>query len=490
MRPIEVLMSCVALAGSAFLLAGLSVGPPQAAAFLMFLGALVIGHLVYEGEHWQLIPLYVAVAVLLIISTDLLLGAYRGRLGLEFRLMGGAVLVLALISNAVYWVVPKFRLPKPTGPYRVGTRILYLADPKRDSEGGSRPDGQRELMVQLWYPAEPFMRRREVYRRRAETTIESSYQSALRTQSLREASLPAEGGPYPLLIFSPAWRGQRTQSTFLMQELASHGFVMVSIDHTYYSGLVAFPDGRVFDGHKAPALGDFTDTSVDEGIDLANQFVRILAEDILFVLDWFAALNEHPESEWYHRLDLSRVGALGHSLGGAAASEACGLDPRIGAVLNLDGWTLGEALRFGLPKPWMVIYGKGVEGPPPDLAAQPEGVQRYWQMNSENVAAVTEALRKLGGYCLRVDGCGHWNFSDRPLYSPIRSRTAAGPIQPQRAFRIIGQAARAFFGKAFGGGDTLSLADAMQPYPEVELLVQPDLQSGEPAVSPNVSSTS
>jgi hypothetical protein len=111
-------------------------------------------------------------------------------------------------------------------------------------------------------------------------------------------------------------------------------------------------------------------------------------------------------------------------------------------------------------------------------------------MNSENIAAVTEALRKLGGYCFRIDGCGHWNFSDRPLYSPLRTRTAAGPIQPKRAFRIISEAALAFFGKALGGGDTLSVTDAMQSYPEVELIVQPDLQSGEAAISPNVSSTS
>lgn len=473
MRPIEVLMSCIALAASIFLLAGLPVQPPGAAFFLMLLGGIVIAHLVYEGEHWQIVPLYIAIFVLLITSTNILLGAYRGSLGPGFRVVGGGVLALVLAAAAVSWIVPMFRLPRPTGPHRVGTRILYMTDPKRDSEGGARPDSQRELMVQIWYPAEAIGHQREIYRRRTETTLKSSYQAVLRTQSLRSAPILAAKTAYPLLIFSPAWTGQRTQSTFLMQEMASHGFVVASIDHTYYSGLVAFPDGRVIDSHRAPALGDFTHLSIREGIELANQFVRILADDILSVLDWLAALNGHPEGEWFRRLDFSRVGVMGHSIGGAAGAEACGIDPRIGAALNFDGWTFGDTLRFGLAKPWMVIYGKGIEKEPASLAAQPEGVQRYWQMNRENHETVTAALRENDGYCLTIRGCSHWNFADRALYSPLRSRTGAGTIRPKRACRIIAAAARAFFVEALNGRDRSLVAEAVSVFPEVDVVIQP-----------------
>jgi dienelactone hydrolase len=479
MRPIEILMTLMALAGSLFLLAGLSAAPNVVVCFITLLGVLVVGHLVFEGAHWQLVPLYLAECGLL--ACGLAFGHTLHAPSLLLRLSGALLLLLTIASALLSWVVPMFRLPTPTGPYRVGTRILQMVDPARDAEGGRRPGSQRELMVQLWYPAEPVRCKREVYRRRSETTFKSSYQSVLRTQSVREAPVLASAAPYPLLIFNPAWTGQRTQSTFLMQELASHGFVIASIDHTYYSGLVAFPDGRVLDGHMAPALGDFTCLSIAEHLELGNQFVRILAEDVIFVVDRMGVLNGDAGSAWHGRLDMSRVGALGHSIGGATAVEACYLDPRLRAALNLDGWTFGEVLRHGLAKPWMVIYGKGIEVEPRDLAAESEGMQRYWQMNRENYAAVEARMREHGGIWLTIYGASHWNFSDRPLYSPLRSRTTAGTIRAQRAHAIIGEAARAFFTASFDGAGMGQLDSVVLRYDEAELLEQ---QTGEAKASP------
>jgi hypothetical protein len=180
-----------------------------------------------------------------------------------------------------------------------------------------------------------------------------------------------------------------------------------------------------------------------------------------------AARNDRPDSDWYRCLDMARVGALGHSLGGAAATEACGLDPRIRAALNLDGWTFGQVLRRGLAKPWMMIYGKGIEVEPRDLAGQSEGMQRYWQMNRENYAAVEAALRRSGGYFLTIQGASHWNFSDRPLYSPLRSRTQGGTIPPRLAHRIIGDVAQAFFAESLAGGEPGLVAEVIQAYPEL-----------------------
>jgi hypothetical protein len=483
MRPIEILLCCLMLAGAILLLLGFAVEPIGAAVFLLLLAVLSVAHFRNEGGHWQLIPLYLAeivicVTVIVTVSSWRVVGVHGS---LVLRVCGGLLLMSTLAAAAISWVVPMFRLPKPTGSWKIGTRILHMVDTTRDAEGGRRPDSQRELMVQIWYPAEPVRSRREVYRRRAETTFKSSYQSVLRTQSLREAPVLAEGAPYPLLIFNPAWTGQRTQSTFLMQELASHGFVIASIDHTYYSGLVAFPDGRIMDGHMAPALGDFTHLSIAEGIELGDQFVRILAEDVSFVVDRMEALNEDSQSVWRGRVDMACVGVLGHSIGGAAAAEACYLDPRIRAALNLDGWTFGEVLRHGLARPWMVIYGKGIEVEPGDPGALSEGMQRYWQMNRENFTAVQNHMREHSGYHLTISGASHWNFSDRPLYSPLRSRTAAGTIRAERAHAIISEAARAFFAGVFDGGESVQLESVVRRYGEAELAGQ---QTGKAKVSP------
>ena len=477
MRPAEIALCCLTLTASAILLAGISVPVSAAAVFLVLLCLVTIFHVVYEGHHWQLLPIYLAVLLaegVFVIFTIFALGIVSASVDVAHQppgrlIFGGIILVLTLLSLPLTWLMPMFRLPKPSGACAVGTRLLHMVDANRDAQGGPSGRSQRELMVQIWYPAEPVKAKREVYRRLLETTLKSSHHAVLRTQSLREAPVLAADAPYPLLIFNPAWTGQRTQSTFLMQELASHGFIVTSIDHTYYSGLVAFPDGRVIDSHMAPALGDFTHLTIAEGIDLANQFVTILAEDVLFVVDELTRLNEKPEGEWSGKIDSVRIGALGHSIGGAAAAEACWLDPRIKAALNLDGWSFGEVLRNGLSRPWMVVYGKGIEVEPANLHGEPAGIQRYWQMNRENYAIVSDGLAGCGGYCVTIQGASHWNFSDRSLYSPLRSKTQAGTIDPRRAHRIISEVAIAFFRESFSGAKAGLVAEAVRSYPEVEI---------------------
>lgn len=430
---------------------------------LLLLLVLLV-HIVREGVHWQLAPLYLSVSILL------LFGWLPGIPRHAFPLIGLATLLLTGLSIAASILVPMFKLPPPSGPHRVGTRLLYLIDDSRDAWGGTSSGSHRELMVQLWYPAEPTSNCKAVYRRLRETTPKSSHHSVLRTDSFLNAPFATHNAPYPVLLFSPAWTGQRTQSTFQMQELASHGFIVASIDHTYYSGRVAFPDGRVLDGQSAPQLGNFEGTTVPEAIELIGKHVLIEARDQIFVLDRLAAFNQQEKSPLYEKIDMTRVGAFGHSIGGAAASEACYLDPRIKAAINLDGWMGADVLNEGLAKRWMVIYGRATENPPSEeeLSTSPPVVQRYWEMNRQNYAAVQANLQRFGGYRLYISGASHWNFSDRALYSPRRTWTGAGSIAPQRAFKIVNRYTRAFFSQALNGSHELLLERSSSEFPEVE----------------------
>jgi predicted dienelactone hydrolase len=376
------------------------------------------------------------------------------------------------------WMLPMFHLPTPTGPYSVGTSILYMEDPGRDAMGEkksadaaqSNPGSKRELVVQLWYPARASANPFAVYRRRKETTATSSYQSVLRTGSRLDAPVFSHGGPWPLLLFNPAWTGQRTQSTFLMQELASHGFLVASIDHTWYSGRVAFPDGRVIDSSRAPEIGNFDHSTIAEQLVLGSKYTLIEAEDDIFVLDQLLALSSDRQSRWYGSVDPTRIGALGHSIGGSAAEQAAYLDPRIRAALNMDGWTFGDVLTHGLNKPLMLMYEKGtiLEPPSSQLSSLSESAQRYWQMDRENNTAVEAGLRRFGGFRLYIDGTSHWNFSDRALYSPLRSRTAAGSIAPMRAYTIIDRYAVAFFSLFLRGTSEPLLFCRPSPFSEVD----------------------
>jgi predicted dienelactone hydrolase len=474
MRPFEFLMCCFVVPVSLALLAGMRLGVREMHVFCLLLLVVTITHVVHDGPHWQLFPLYLAVLALLLMS----LAVHTLDIApvATLRWTGLASLLLVAASGVFSYVLPMFHLPATTGPYSVGTSILYMDDPGRDTFGEKKsaasgePGSKRELVVQLWYPASASANPWAVYRRRKETTATSSYQSVLRTASRLDAPVFSHGGPWPLLLFNPAWTGQRTQSTFLMQELASHGFLVASIDHTWYSGRVAFPDGRVIDSSRAPKIGNFDHSTVAEQLALGSKYTLIEAEDDIFVLDQMLALSSDRQSRWFGSVDPTRIGALGHSIGGSAAEQACYLDPRIRAALNMDGWTFGDVLAHGLNKPLMLMYEKGtiLEPPASQLSSLPESAQRYWQMDRENNAAVEAGLRRFGGFRLSIDGTSHWNFSDRALYSPLRSRTAAGSIAPMRAYNIIDRYAVAFFSLYLRGTSEPLLFCRPSPFSEVD----------------------
>ncbi|MEO6964367.1 MAG: hypothetical protein ABI076_00550, partial [Acidobacteriaceae bacterium] len=170
-------------------------------------GGILLAAALWIGAYWQLIPLYVG--VLLGLFTLIWMKRQHPR-WLRNTLAAGVACLLALTAAFTY-VLPMFPLPKPTGPYVTGTRILHLVDPVRMETHVAGPLRPREIMVQVWYPATPHGEHFASYRRRRETTKLSSYMDVLWTHSYRNAPVSTHGAPFPVLLFNPAWNGQRTQ---------------------------------------------------------------------------------------------------------------------------------------------------------------------------------------------------------------------------------------------------------------------------------------
>src|SRR5262249_1803616 len=129
----------------------------------------------------------------------------------------------------------------------------------------------------------------------------------------------------PVLIFSPGGGMIKEQYTAQLEDLASHGYVVVAITHTYDGIVAALPDGRTvaYDRKRWPTVPSF------EGELNLNQ-LEWHASDIRFVIDELVRLNQERTSlPFAGRLDLARIGAFGHSFGGMAAAHACQIDPRI-----------------------------------------------------------------------------------------------------------------------------------------------------------------
>jgi Platelet-activating factor acetylhydrolase, isoform II len=142
-------------------------------------------------------------------------------------------------------------LPEPTGPGPVGTTSLWLTDT-------SRPDpwvagvSARELMVSLWYPAVPSDGRRARYMTPAESELQLTSRgitgvppdtlSTVETNAAVDARPAGQPGSLPLVVLSPGFTNSRSTLTALAEDLASHGYVVAGIDHTYESFATASGD--------------------------------------------------------------------------------------------------------------------------------------------------------------------------------------------------------------------------------------------------------
>jgi hypothetical protein len=226
------------------------------------------------------------------------------------------VLVTALATGVAVplgagggWAVPaapgpaRLTLPPPTGPHRVGTASLHLVD-------GSRPDPvagpghHRELMASVWYPATrdaqrhpvaPWMTAAPMRALLAANGFDADAATAPLTAGHESAAALRTPDRLPVIVFSHGARGHRSETTIVVQELASHGYVVVTVDHTY-DGFSEFPDGRL-----TVPVDDVFDTPWDHARDI--QFVLDRIEDL--------AAGRNPDAETDHRVRCPRSPDLG-----------------------------------------------------------------------------------------------------------------------------------------------------------------------------------
>ncbi|MCP2288892.1 alpha/beta hydrolase family protein [Nocardia amikacinitolerans] len=249
----------------------------------------------------------------------------------------------------------------PTGPYPVGVTELQLTDPDRADpwDAGRR----RELLVQIWYPADgsrvgpaaPWMPLGGQEAQRSYLTelgVPEGSWSLGPSHSSRDQ--PAGVGRFPVLLNSPGMGDTTGWSTAQAEDLASHGYVVVAMNHTHEAFAVRFPDGRV----------QRTGVPLDSPQEvLRDLLLPTRVADTEFVLDELTGNAAGHLSDFGHQLpahlaesmDLSHVGMFGHSLGGSTTIQALHDDPRIRAGVNLDGPVLGSVADDGTDRPLLML---------------------------------------------------------------------------------------------------------------------------------------
>ena len=269
-------------------------------------------------------------------------------------LLAGAALPLGLMIGKTASATvrksapsPRLTLPPPTGSHRLGTTSLYLIDPSRPDAWV--PNQRAQVMIQLWYPAEavdgypraPYM----------PTSAGRAWEKNLDLPSLNlpitEGHLGApvrrRDGGWPVVLYSHSLGGERSETTSLVTDLASRGYVVVTIDHIHDADVVELPDGSLqFCAVPPPTVDKDTPTQTKE--------IVSRVADVRFVLDQLAVINcgGNPGHEQWPlprglrgALDLGRVGMFGQSDGGSTTAHAMNADARIKVGVSLDGtlWT-------------------------------------------------------------------------------------------------------------------------------------------------------
>jgi predicted dienelactone hydrolase len=466
----------------------------QWAKYLPFIALVLIPmQIVFEGYRWQMMPIFVfALGYSVFAVFDLRRGNEQKYLISQKILRSILIVVVFLLLLGAFIfpaLLPVVDLPEPTGPHAVGTTVFSLVDEARQEVFSAESGDYRTLVVAAWYPAADVSGLKpvnywddegitgEAYSLSAEIgTYWYTHLNLVQTNSFRDVMIAKEDQSYPVIMYSHSFNGLNTENTILFEELASQGYVVLSIAHSYEAIVSISPDGEViyadldyifdlyeYDGELESELWDEfykieNETRKTEiiqqvlGMDEeASQMLRARTEDAIFLLDELTQIN--ADVVYFDgKLDGERVGIMGYSFGGATAVEACIADQRFIAGMNLDGWPYGAFFNSGQPisQPFMLINAEAIyedEIMVSDLI--------FTQMEGE-------------GYRLNISGTDHGNFWDFPHFFNIYKYLGYWmPIDSAKMSDIMSTYSIEFFDMYLKGENSEVLLDDYSIFPEV-----------------------
>jgi len=379
-------------------------------------------------------------------------------------------------------------LPKPTGPYSVGSRYFSLIDKDRSDLISPEPDDYRAISLQVWYPAEPGPDDQPILlndRKLIEGYVqEGALTSTILTEwamepthSFLKAQPSKAKTPYPVILYSSS--GVMNANTFLSEELASHGYVVFSIGHPYWCEFYYDAEGKTipFDKNNeyykqlwkeegswqvlkikkeitlAKTLEDRPDLyeKLNQAMPTEVSDLRLWGEDIAFVVDQLKEMNSNT-GFFKGIMDVNRIGVMGYSKGGAAAGQYClTADDRCKAGINLGGFMFADIVEKNLKKPFMIM----------------EHIEP-WAPDGLPIGELFVQKAESDAYMVAIRDALHGNFCDMTLAKKyIKLEGIVGPIDGEKFLNIMEYYVRAFFDKYVKGIPGMVIEDLSATYPEV-----------------------
>ena len=342
----------------------------------------------------------------------------------------GAVLSVALLAGGLIpaFVFADYQGRPVTGNYEVAQSEAILIDHERVEEYEN--DGSfREVPAHFYYPAN--------------------------VSAGQEHSMP-------LIIFSHGAFGYYQSNTSTYMELASNGYVVVSLDHPYHAFYTKDSNGKTILVDRSflnTALNvGRSDVSTAEVYEITSKWMELRTADMNFVIDTIkAAVSGTFDESWYMKenagdgiraalnlTDTGKIGLMGHSLGGATAVTV-GRRPDVSAVIDLDGTMLGE--ETGVKDGQIQVNETPYETPLLCFDSESHHNDRLEARKAgyvyENNVILDGAAE---GYSTYIKGAAHMDFTDLPLFSPfLAGFLGRGSVDSAECMDLINSVTLRFF---------------------------------------------
>ena len=252
----------------------------------------------------------------------------------------------------------------------------------------------------------------------------------------------------PIVLFSPGLGSSREANQILLEGIASYGYFIMAMDHTYDAEIVEFPDGELVFG--LPTLsGD-------------AQALDVRTKDTSFVIDQLGNLTfiQQIPGIVHRNLGSHPIAMFGHSLGGATTLQAMGVDHRIIGGCNIDGPLSGAELAKGTSRPFLQ-FGRANHTRFNDPAWQ-EAWQHLRGWRAEITLANSTHLTFLD------DSAVFTEMGLRDTLDP--GRVLYGPIDGIRATVVEIAYLKAFFDFVFYGKGDAMFRHPDKDFPEITIV--------------------
>ncbi|KAL1859641.1 hypothetical protein Daus18300_009506 [Diaporthe australafricana] len=344
---------------------------------------------------------------------------------------------IASASLAVGALAANYQLPETSGPFPVGTVSFELVDDSRTDP--LAPNLQnRDLMISLYYPTDTAACKNISFAPAFPPQTAAGFDVYAGVPTGTGASIisrsylnaPLVDSELPILIFGHGLGGSRLIYAAQLEDLASQGWIIVAVDHTYDAIAVEFPDGRLVPT-RVPAEPD---------LEYLELVLETRVADVKFVLDSLdnsTLLEQIPGlGKGNAKLKTDTVGIFGHSYGGATAAQAMlNYYSSFACGANFDGSIYGPVVNSGIEGPFLLM-----------------AAQNHTRGNDPSWAEFWEHLPGFKRQ-FNVNGTVHVTFEDMIFYRdllgdifPADQRDVYGSIAGDRLLQIETELTDAFFG--------------------------------------------